>query len=72
MILYRLDYSDPDHGIVIQWFKSKRERTAAISQLRREIPSLDSASFAMSEVTFPITKTAVVRWLNANLNRDNG
>lgn len=72
MKLYRVKLSDPGAGQVIEWFGNKRDADRRLRQWQRE-NGVGHGGFpeGVEPTEVPTDKAGLVRWLNANLDRDN-
>ncbi len=59
-------WSDPDHGLMQEWFESEAE-AEMVWRLKGE-----EASARLESVEIPKTRRDLVRWLNLHFNTDNG
>jgi len=67
MKFYRLEWSDPDHGMRVEWFTSEVNAKKANTGLKK----LKMAG-TITPVDIPTTKNELVAWLNKNVQTDNG
>jgi hypothetical protein len=70
MRIYRLDYSDPDDGTIVEWISTKREFTARQKELVREGTFVFDTTSGLVEV--PVARADLINWLNVHFNTDNG
>lgn len=73
MKVYRFDYGDESEGTVVEWYASMREAADAMRKHAAE-HGLDSGAIeaAVRSVEIPSAKPELLKWLNANFDRDNG
>lgn len=72
MKVYRVMIYDRDEGMTLTWFGNKRvaEKVLRDAQAERDEPAVGPEG--VEEVNIPTDKEGLLRWLNANFNRDNG
>ena len=70
MKVWRAHFTDADQGRMYSWHTSKRSAKAALAKFKRILVSSGPEGAELIDV--PTTRKALVRWLNVNLDLDNG
>ena len=66
MILFSVEYVDPNFGNCIEWFETQKAAEDKAGRLPKDYhPGVYTRSI-------PTKNKEMVEWLNRNLNRDNG
>lgn len=70
--VWRISYSDPDMGTIVEWFETKAEWAERKRELRRDDPEVTFYEVDTGKEFIPAGRAALVKWLNENLSRNNG
>jgi hypothetical protein len=71
MKLYRIQFQSADEGLILGWASSKIEAARKRRELRRDFGEAQGLD-VIEAIEMPTDKAGLIRWLNANLTRDNG
>lgn len=75
MRIYLCKFYDKDQGACLSWHASQREaekKLRAHQKERAELGDDAAGPEGVAPVEVPTTRTALLAWLNASFNRDNG
>lgn len=64
MKMYKVTVSEPDEGHCVTWFSAETKA--------KQFAKKKDGDPLVQPVEFPSGKKAIIEWLNANFNRDNG
>lgn len=68
MKLWKSYYHDPDHGIVVRWFSTRREAERHQREIAKDE---DAAPGNIEAVNVPTDKAGLLNWLNIWVTTDN-
>lgn len=71
MKLWRINWSDPDHGYMQHWSGTKAEAMKSMTAKSAEYEG-DRPTFTLQSENVPTEKAALVAWLNRRFDTDNG
>lgn len=69
MKLWQACYMDDEEGRMLFWATSKK---GVLKLVADQCEDIDKISLILDPINFPTKKSDIVRWLNVNLNRNNG
>ena len=71
MYIYRLDVRNND-GTFVMWSSSKAEANRDRAEFKRDYGKEECFGTDITLCNIPAGKTGLIKWLNANLNTNNG
>jgi hypothetical protein len=72
MVVYRMDFSDPDNGSHVEWHSAKADAVRQLKHLQEQRGCCAMGPEGVSRVYIPTDKYGLIRWLNCHLHKDNG
>jgi len=72
MLVYRMEFSDPDSGSLVEWHAAKADAGRRLKYLQEQRGCCATGPEGVSRVHIPTDKVGLIRWLNWHLNTDNG
>lgn len=70
MQIWRMSFTTPQDGTILSWHGTKGDAEAALAVMQRDHEC--AGVQLVEQVDVPTVKHDLIRWLNANLNTDNG